>query len=323
MTNEQLIKDIKHFEYVTKNKYEIMENLLKKGYPESQIIEEFDNYSFKSDWKGNILGFFMIGLAVLIGFSVKSTFGSFNYEFDSRGDFLRLSEWVFKPFLILSLFFTGVNSIINKGFINKNTRLIMIIAFILFFIICVASVSHLSSLFGVLGIIIFSLYKTSIKNNFSSSKILIESIKNGNVNQKSILRKISVNDGEKWKGSSVFLFLLLAFSFFINSPIDLTREIVSQIGSSIDYKVSLQTIDIILIYGLKTLIILSFLISIFLAINLNKFKVLLFGIMLLSGIYSIITFFHSNFQTSIFPALLIVLAGIITINQKKLFTNKV
>lgn len=319
--NEDIIKDIKHFEYVTKNRYEVMEKLLEKNYPENDLITEFDNYQFKKEWNGNILGFLMICLAVFIGFNIESTFGSFDYEFDSSGDFYRLNEWVFKPFLILSLMFSGINSIIDRGYLNKNLKLIMILAFTFFIITSFASNSAMSLLIGIIGFIIFVIYKTPSESNISNSRIIIDDIQARNRNQKSILRKINSREGKIWKGSSIFVFLLLAFSLFLNSPIDLTREIVNKTGNSTYYKTSLENIDVILLYGLKTLLGLSFFIAIFLNINLRKFKILLFLIVAICLIYIIATFFHSNFQNSIFPALIIAISGIIVIIKNKLLKN--
>lgn len=322
MANEQLQKDIKHFEYVSKDKFEVMQNILKKGYTEADIIEEFDNYHFKSEWHGNILGVFMIGLAVFIGFNIQSTFGSFNYKFGSQGDFFRLNEWVYKPFLILALLFTGTNSIINKGFISKTLRLAMLTIFSIFFITSFIANSSLSLLTAVIGILIFSLYKTSVENEFSTAQMLINEIKNGNQNRKAILKKISANERKEWKGSSVFLFLLLAFCLFFNSPIDGTHEIVNQTEYGTSYRPTIQGIDLILYYGLKTLVGLSFLVSIFLNINLKRFRKLLFGIMVLSAAYVITAFFHTNFQVSIFPALIIIIAEIIAVNRHGLLLSK-
>ncbi len=322
MANEQLQKDIKHFEYVTKDKFEVMQNLLNKGYNEADIIEEFDSYHFKSEWHGNILGFFMIGLAILIVFNIQSTFGSFSYRFNSQGDFFRLNEWVFKPFLILALLFTGINTIINKGFINKNLKLAMIVIFSLFLITSLISNSPLSLLIAVIGIILFSLYKIVNANEFSSAQMLINEIKNGNKNSKKVLKKISIYEKKVWNGSSVFLFLLLSFCLFLNSPIEITREIITQTENSTSYKASLQNIDIILFYGNHILLVLSFIMSVLLNINLKKFRKLLFGIMVLSAIYIITAFFHSNFQVSIFPALIIIIAGIIAVTKHDLLLSK-
>ena len=318
MPNEQLIKDIKHFEYTTKDRYEVMQNLLKKEYNQSEIIKEFDNYQFKSEWNGNILGFFMIGLAIWIGFSIKSTFGSFNYEFDSSGDFFRLNEWVFKPFLILALLFTGINASINKGFINKNTRLTLLIALVLFIVISISSNSPMSALAGIIGIVIYSLYKTATKESVSSAEIIINSIRRGANDHKVILKKVIAVDGKDWKGSSIFLFLLLAFCLLLNSPIDMTREITYQTANSTSYRPALQSIDTILVYGLKTLLLSSLIVSLFLSINYKKFRLLLFTLMGLSVIYIVATIFHSNFQVSIFPPLLIILSGAIKITLDKI-----
>jgi len=317
--NEQLLKDIKHFEYVTKNRYEVMKKLLEKGYSENELIEQFNKYSFKSDWNGNLLGFLMIGLAIFIGFTLKSVLGNFNYQFDSSGDFSRLNEWVFKPFLILTLVFIGINTVINKGYINKNVKLIMIIVFSVFLITSVASNSTLSFLFGIIGILIFSLYKTSSKINNSIAELIIIEIQSGGENQKSVLRKINENNRKKWNGSSIFIFLLLSFCLYLNSPIDVTTVIVNQTENSTSYRSSIQNIDIFLFYGLKTLLVLSFLVSVFLNINIKKFKILLFVIMFLAGIYILATLLHSKFQVSIIPSLIIIITGIVIINKNKFY----
>lgn len=318
MQNEKLNKDIKHFEFTTKDRYEVMQNLLKKDYNKSDIIKEFDKYPFKSEWNGNILGFLMVGLAVFIGFNIKSTFGSFNYHLNSSGDFFRLNEWIFKPFLILTLMFTGINSIINKGFINKNTRLTMLIVLGMFVITSITSNSPMSALAGIIGIVIYSLYKTSKKDSGSSAEIIINSIRRGSNDRKSILKKITDRDGKDWKGSSIFIFLLLTSCLLLNSPIDMTREITYQTANSTSYRPALQTIDTILVYGIKTLLFSSLIVSIFLSINYKKFRFLLFTLIVLSSIYIIATIFHSNFQVSIYPALFIIISGSIKITLDKI-----
>ncbi|QXP60839.1 hypothetical protein [Olleya sp. HaHaR_3_96] len=320
--NEQLLKDIKHFEYVTKNRYEIMENLLKKGYSENEIKTEFDNYAFKSEWRGTILGVIMVALAIFIGFSIKGTFGSFNYRFRSSGDIFRLNEWVFKPFLMITLLFIGTNTIINRGYINKHVKTIIIILFVLFLMTSMTANSPVSLLFAIIGIITFSLYKIASDTPFSSAQLLINAIKSGQENPKSILKKIKENDVKRWKGSSVIIFLLLAFCLLLNSPIDITREIASQTQNSTSYRSNIQNIDHILLYGIKTLLTLSFVVSIFLSINLKKFKILLFAIIIIALAYTVTTFFHSNPQVSIYPALIIVISGSVTVMTNTLLSTK-
>jgi len=182
--------------------------------------------------------------------------------------------------------------------------------------------SPLSLLIAVIGIILFSLYKIVNANEFSSAQMLINEIKNGNKNSKKVLKKISIYEKKVWNGSSVFLFLLLSFYLFLNSPIEITREIITQTENSTSYKASLQNIDIILFYGNHILLVLSFIMSVLLNINLKKFRKLLFGIMVLSAIYIITAFFHSNFQVSIFPALIIIIAGIIAVTKHDLLLSK-
>ncbi|MEM6830464.1 MAG: hypothetical protein AAF551_08090, partial [Bacteroidota bacterium] len=84
----------------------------------------------------------------------------------------------------------------------------------------------------------------------------------------------------------------------------------------------LQTIDVILFLMLKTLLVLSLLVSVFLGIDLKKFKVLLFGMVALAGIYIIATVFHSNFQVSIFPSMIVIVSGMVVLIKNRLLSTK-
>lgn len=311
-------KDLKHFEYTTDSKYEIVEALLKKEYPESDIIDAFNNYTFKPKWNGNLLGGVFIILAICFAFNIKATFGSFDYEFDSAGDFFRLNEWVLKPFLILSLFYIGINALVNKGFVTKNTRLIMLFILSFFMISSITANSPYSLLLGLISLICFAAYKTNPK--ITDITALIDAVKLGKEPKKSILHN---NDtaGKTWKGSSIFIFILLAFCLLLNSPIDVSAKFSgSFLNFNYDlFKDSLTPLDKALRSGLKTLLAASFISSILFNINIKKFKYVLLLLMALSLVYIIICVIHPNFQKSIFPALVIIISGVITITQHNLF----
>jgi len=313
--NEQLIKDIKHFEYKTNDKYELMENLLKKGYSEKEIIEEFDNFSFKPTWMGSLLGVLMIILAIAFIYSSRSTFGSFHYRFRSSGDFFRLSEWVLKPFLIVSLLFIGINTTVNFGNINKTVKRIMILAFTIELFLSSSYNSVLSLILALIGIIIFSFYSIPKDKNFSTAKALIYAVKNNR--KKSVLKEIRLKEANVWKGSAIAIFLILAFILFLNSPIQLTSKITRQFGSHSYYKVDLKLIDEVLIFWLKFMALITFITAILLNINYNKFKISLYILMGFSFLFMLTTFFHQNFQEAIYPAILILISGIITITKPK------
>ena len=185
---QDIIKEIKHFEYTTGNKYEVVESLIKKNYTEEEIIKGFNDYKFKNNWNGNILGIFMIVLSIFIAISIQSTFGSFNYEFDSRGDFIRLNEWVLKTILYFSFTFIGINILINRGFCNKQSKIIMIVSYSLFLLTSISSHNAFPLLYVPTGIILFSILKISNPSELSNGELILNAVKNG-TDKKQALKK--------------------------------------------------------------------------------------------------------------------------------------
>lgn len=302
--NGKLKDALKHYDYVSQNRYQVMSKLLSDGYPESEIIEEFDNYTFKPKWKGSPLGIVMILLAVAIYFSMIETFGMFNYSLNSSGDFIRLNEWVMKPFVLLSVLFVGINVTTNKGYINKWVKIIMILVLSLMLIVSLRSMSPFSGLISIIGIVIFAVYKMPTVKYKSDASTIIESIRNGGMNSVKILKTIVANDCKPWKGTAFFIGLLLSLCLLVISPVDLSTEFVRR-----SYVVQeLQTIDLVLGYCLYGLIAMNFIGAILVNINVRKFRWYLVILSLFSLFTIIIGLIHPNFQISIIPALISLLS---------------
>ncbi len=321
--NEQLQKDLKHFEYVTKDRFEMVEELLKKGYDEKEVIDAYNDYSFKPVWNGNaLIGILMICLAICIGISITSTLGSFRYELDSTGDFLRLNEWVLKPLLSLVLLATGVNILINRGFFNKRLKMTMIVIFVLFIISSMGSNTPISLLFGAIGIVLFITLRIKKRAQVSEGELVVNTIKSSPAFKSDILKTMSI---KSWNGSTLFVFLFLAFIVLLSSSIDISRPIAS--GSSggllsFSQMPELSTLDQILSIGLRILYFGSFATAMLVNINLKKFKWVVLGLVGFAILYIVLCVFHRNMQMSIIPSLLIVFAGLFTLYTHSLLPKK-
>ncbi len=319
--SEEIIKDLKHFEYVTSDKYEVVEELLKKGYEEKEIIDAFDSYPFKTSWNGNALvGILMIVLAIFIGVSIKSTLGSFDYELDSSGDFFRLNEWVLKPLLLISLLIIGINILINRGLFNKNLKKTMIVLFILFMASSIGSNSPLSLLFGAIGIALMITLKKKQIAALSPAQLILNSIDVKTPSKKEVLAFLNMKN---WHGSTLFVFLLLSFVLLISSPIDVSKEMTDGGGlMSLSRTFELTTLDAILLATVKVLFLGSLVTAILVSIHLKKFRYVLMGTILFAVIHIILSVMHRNFQTSIIPSLLLCVSGLYALFSHKLLPRK-
>lgn len=322
MAKESVLQDIKHYDHLSNDKYEVMEKLLLKGYDEQEVIEEFDKYYSSSIRKWSFLGVIMIVLAILYGFIYQPEIGKLRLDFDSRKYWYRFNEHALKPFFILSLLITGISTVIDKNSINRAVRITMILVFSISIIICMSVYSSLnlvlSLMFAATGIILFSSYKRHLIKKLSKAKEIISNIKSKKnesypSNDKKFNYSIRI-----WKGSAVFLFLIISACFFISLKYEPTR-----LEFSGGYKYSFELIDVVLKIGILLITIVSLVSAILISINFNRFKLVLIGLMILSGIYVFVAMMHSQFQETIYPGLLIIVAGSAALLKPKLkFTNK-
>jgi hypothetical protein len=298
-----------------------MESLLLKGHDEQEVIEEFDKYYSSSIKKWSFLGVIMIILAVLYWFIYQPEFGRLRLDFDSRKYWYRFNEHALKPFFILSLLITGISTVINKNSINRAVRTTMISVFSISIIICISVYSSLnlalSLLFAVTGIILFSSYEIHLTKKLSNAKEIISNIKRKKNESYSSNDKEFKLSRQVWKGSAVFLYLILSACLFVSLKYDPTM-----LDFSGGYKASFKLIDQILMIGIIVLSIASIISAILININFDRFKPVLIGLMILSGIYVIVAMMHSQFQETIYPGLLIIVSGAIALFKPKLKLTK-
>lgn len=293
MENSEINKDIKHFEYISKDKFDVVEKLVTKNYSEDQIITAYNNHSFKKNWNGNTVGIFMILLAIGIAISVQPVSGSLSYLFDSRGDFIRLNELVFKPFAMIVTLFIGICMLINRGFCNdKQLKITMIVFYSIFMLTSFSSHTAYPLLYVPPGIILFSMLKLHNPSNKSDAELLLESVQNG-IEKENVLQQIDI---KSWKGSNLFFYLILSSLLFINSPIVIAGTFNEV--TLLDYALSIN---------IRLLTLGGIIVGILIGINKEKFNVGLLIIVALSSIHIFLSLIHSNFQKSIVPALIIII----------------
>jgi hypothetical protein len=317
LSMKQVSKDIKHLESIYTNRVEIMERLLSKGYSEDELIIEFDRYPFKTIWSQNIWGVLMIGLAIFMVHNITYTSGNWEYNFGGIGDFARLNNYVLTRFLILSLLITGVNSLINNGYINKNAKSFLIGMSVLFSFVALARSSILPMISGVICTLFFSMLKVSMEKNTSNAKVIIDLINSGVRNRIEIMKSPRLNWEIKWNNSSTFLLFLMAFCLLLNTPLEYNLVEIKKIGNRTNYRNDIQIIDKILEYGKELLIGLSLLLSILSNIDTQKFRVFFLGGVMFSSLYIIVALFHTNFQNVIYPALIMIAGGVYIIWKRK------
>ncbi len=317
MTNENILKDIVHYDYKLHSKYEVMERLLLKGYDEQKVIEEFDKYYSSSIKKWSVLGVIMIVLAVLYWFIYQPEFGRLRLDFNSRKYWYKFNELVLKPFFILSLLIIGISTVVDKKSINRAVRITMISLFSISVIICISVYSSLnlvlSLVFAITGIILFSYYEKHSIKKLSNAKAIISNIKIKKNEPYPLNDKEFKQSKQVWKGSAVFLFLILSACFFLSLKYEPTR-----LEFSGGYKYSFKSIDFVLKIGTLLMTLASIVTAILININFNRFKVVLIGLMILSGVYVILATMHSQFQETIYPGYLIIVAGSVALFKPKL-----
>jgi hypothetical protein len=319
MANEDILKDIKEHDYKLNSKYEVMKRLLMKGYDEQKVIVEFDKYYSSSIKKWSVLGLAMIILAVMYLFIYKPEFGKLRLDFDSRKYWYLLNELALKPFFILSLLIIGMNTLVDKNSINRSVRIIMTSLFSFSIIICLSVYSSLnlvlSLVFAIIGIIIFSSYEKYSIKKLSNAKETISNIKRSkNESYPSSDKK----NKQVWKGSSVFLFLILSACFFISLKYEPTR-----LEFSGGYKYSFETIDYVLKIGTLIITLVSLVSAVLISINFSRFKFVLIGLMILSCVYIILAIIHPQFQETIYFGFLIIFTGTASLFKQKLkLTNQ-
>jgi hypothetical protein len=322
MNNEDILKDIKHYDYKSQSKHEVMERLLLKGYDEEEVIEQFDKYYSSSIKKWSFLGVIMIILAVLYLFIYHPEFDRLRLDFNSRKYWYRFNEHGLKPFFILSLLIIGVSTVIDKNSINKAVRITMISLFTISVIICISVYSSLnlvlSLIFAITGIILFSFYEKYSNKKLSNAKEIISNIKRKKNESYPITDKEFKQSEQAWKGSAVFLFLILSACFFVSLKYEPTR-----LEFAGGYKYSFKSIDVVLKIGILLMTIASLVTAVLININFDRFKLVLIGLMILSGIYVILAMMHSQFQETIYPGYLIIVAGSVALFKSKLkLTNQ-
>ncbi len=296
MDNSEIIKDIKSDEYNSVDKYDIVKNLLKKGYPESSIIDVYDHYRFKQKWSGNILGVFMIVLSILIYVSIRSTFGGFDFEFDSEGDVKRFSEWVMKPFLGLATIFVGILILVNRGLCNRSLKRSMIIFYCIFLLVSVTASSPVPLLYALIGIILFSIMKIPDRLNKTDGEYIVSEVKRKS-DKYEVLKRLNV---KQWRGTSMSVFVMLAFVLFLNAPI--------MIKSGLE-NISLTENGLTL--GLMILIYGSPLVGIMVGVNKKLFRYAFWALVALSVVHMLIVILYGGFQDSMFPCILMTALGLL------------
>src|SRR5690554_7535466 len=93
------------------------------------------------------------------------------------------------------------------------------------------------------------------------------------------------------KSLNVFFFFNLIVLFFLIFKYEPTR-----LEFSGGYKYSFKSIDFVLKIGTLLMTLASIVTAILININFNRFKVVLIGLMILSGVYVILATMHSQFQ---------------------------
>ena len=315
-----ILKDLKHLEYISKNKPDIVSGLIDKGYNDDEIIKELDNYEFKNNWNGNYFGFILLAISGVLLYFIKPVRGFFEYKFSSSGDFLKLNELVLKPFLALLLIFIGINIIINRGYVNRNLKLISI-AFLLFFCFSILRAGTINSnpltiIASIVAIVTLLSFKLNSSKK-SDGEVLLNYIKSEKSN-KNALKQIFY---KKWKGSSIFVFLLLSFILFIITSISIDYNDPEKMHIPVLLRKPSSFENILLITS-KILLFGSFICALLMNINYKMFKFALIGLMVISAGHIIASFTHIDFQPTIYPALMILLSGTFKLLTKNTFANK-
>ena len=319
--NEQLLKDFKHFEYTTADRVDMIEQLLKKGYSEKEIIDTYNAYSFRKTYNGQLLlGILMILLAGLMAYSINSTLGSFQYEFNSSGDFFRLNEWVLKPFLMWCFIILGINMLVNRGYFSKNVKTLMICFCSLLIVSAITANSVLTLFSGVCGLVLSIVLKKPENKILSEPEMLLASVKYNQPVKKKALKQINV---KHWKGSGIFIILILLTILYLNSTIHIIGRESNETGLlALTQSFEPTAFEMILSNGLRVLYLGCFLTAILVNINIHKFKYVLAGLMVIALVHIVLGLIHQNFQISIIPSLILIGSGLITFYHRNIFIGK-
>lgn len=319
MANSELLKTISQLDRAGLDKTEIIETLISNGHSDQEIIDGINSHPFRVG--GNVIGIFIIIMAVVVGASIKSTFGSFRYEFDSSGDFVRLNEWLLKPFLTVALLCAGINLVRSRNNVNFTMKVSLIVVFAIFTLVSAMANSSFPFFCGVVGIVLLAITRVPVLSTAEGTALLVKNLRAGTPPDENILKQTG---GEPWRGSAVFLPLLFFGVLFINSPIMMqmaqtpnpyryqsVEEIMSQVS----------TLDLALVWLLKALILATIVTGILMSINMFKYRHALMALTVLAFVHAVIVLFSSSFQSSFIPATGVVITAALFIWSKNLLTK--
>lgn len=315
MENPTLTAEVEQLVQAGFSKQEIIGILINKGHSDQEITNALTRYPFREG--GSVIGIIMIVMAVIVGFTIKSTFGSFQYEFDSSGDFYRLNEWVIKPFLSLALLFAGINLVRSRNNVNKSVKIFMIVAFSIFVIVSGMVNAAFPLLLGIGGIVLFSITKVPVFTTPESTASLVKSTREFKPVNPDVLKQ---TDGEPWKGSAVYLPIFLFFILLISSPIEATpneNSFSSGYATAEEILSRVSKFDLTLVWFMKVLWLGTLVTGILMSINVAKYRYALIGLTAVALVHTVLVLFHPVFQSSIIPAGGIVLSGAFVILSNK------
>jgi len=307
-TNSSDIKnEIGSLESRGKDRYQIVQSLVRKGYAEQEIVEALDGYQFNTIYKGNWLGILFLGLGGFCIYAIKSTFGDFDFEFDSTGDYYRFNEWVMKPYLILLCAFTGILLLVNRFNCNKAMKYGLLASFLVALFTSFMGNSLSTLLIAALGLICTLMVRTFKLSTDSDGQRLYEAVRLNRPPSK-ILRSLG-NSG--WKGSALFIPLLLNFIFALNTPIRTSREFMMAMMRKEDVMKPPFLDDFLLTHS-WWLLTSSVLLAGLLAIDYKRFSFLMKVFAMLHLIYAIFLFSSGQKQLALIPCIFFMVLTAIT-----------
>ena len=294
-----VITDLAYKKY---DKIRIAQELLRLKYSPEEIKVALKKSKVKHKNINFILAICLIILGIIANFYTRSTYinNFFRFDFFSTADFMLFNERILKPTLSVSFIILGINLLINKVNISKNLKIVLYALLTIFTLFITAYISIISAIFSLLSLfLVWSIELPQIVQNLEMVKIFPKLNKN-------------------WKGSSVYVFIVLG-SILIHSA---RIEFVFVSNGDNTSSASLGFVDYFLMYVQSILFYGGLLIALLLSLDFNRLKISLFILAGLSTITLLISLFHANFQNIIYGNLIIILSAIVMLFRKSKLGKK-
>lgn len=301
----EILKNIKNLDELGFNKYEIVVKLKEQHFPDAEIIEGMNSYSFRKKSERNYSSLILAAVGIFLFLTIGGERSFIGSGLISRANVYVLNELVFKPSTALSLLLVSGFLMMDKSYIDKSVRTSLRFLLILTLIASIVTFSILSILLCVIAMIYFILVDLPVHQGGTDAERIVDGI-NKNVPFKTVLNNINL---KKWEGSWVSLMLLFGACLFLDTLVKSELNIIS-------------VYDVILLYTTRILLLICLVFGVLLYVDVKRFRFFIFAVAMLVAFHMLLTVFNPQFRFTILPSAIVLISLVWLIYKQQLFVYR-